>query len=377
MGWQLGYRPALDGLRGFAVALVLVTHVYVPGGGELGAVGVTIFFTLSGFLITTLLLEERGRFGRFSLTDFYRRRMARLAPALFLAVALAVVVEVIVVGRVADWTLVAGALTWTSNVTMMDGQSPITPLTHTWSLAVEEQFYVLWPLVLLVLVRFRRTFVVMALAYLALASVVTRIQVFDPTVYLGHSYLGLDTRADQLLIGAILAVASVGSRDRRVSAWWAVPPVALILVVGLLPYRSLLTPTIVALSAAAVLFVATRTSVPWLEGRRLMWVGVHAYGIYLYHRPIGMAVDAAVPGDSWWVAAPFTVGVTLVVAWASLRWVENPIRKRFRSGRTGDGSGELVERDPVGGAAPGRVAGTDVGEREVVRQGAGDRESGR
>ena len=358
--WRLRHRPALDGLRGVAILFVLTTHLRVPGCRQLGTTGVTMFFALSGFLITASLLEERQGSGTFSITGFYRRRAARLAPALLVTVVLAVLADLVVLGHVADWSLVVGALTWTSNFMLMDGHSPVTPLSHTWSLAVEEQFYLLWPLVLLALAKLRRRYAVLLIAYLVVGSAIARAHVYDPTVSVGHSYLGLDARADQLLLGAMLAVASVGSlARRRPPPWLAAAALLGVLLIGLFVPQHLIVPTVVAALTVPVLHVASRTDVPFLQTHWLTWVGLRAYGIYLYHRPIGFLVDAAVPGNVWWVSAPFTLALTLLAAWASFRWLETPIRDRYRYR---DGEREHPGRDA--GDAPAELVGAALADAQ-------------
>src|SRR5262249_25897924 len=146
VGERLGYRPALDGVRALAITGVVLAHAYrwPPGGGF----GVDLFFVLSGFLITTLLLEEHAAHGRISLVDFYRRRAFRLLPALYtlLLVYLAIVV---VRGEFTEWFRPLSALAaffYATNLVEATGWGIDGPVRHLWSLAAEEQFYFVWPL---------------------------------------------------------------------------------------------------------------------------------------------------------------------------------------------------------------------------------------
>ena len=218
------YQPALDGLRGAAVAAVLLFH-----GGHLtgGYLGVDAFFVLSGYLITSLLVEELATTGTVSLLGFWGRRLRRLLPALLL-VLLAVAAYAAVVapadqlaairgdalatlGYVANWRQV-----FTGNDYFALFASP-SPLQHTWSLAIEEQFYLVWPLVMLALNRRRSARAVarrtLALSLvLAAASFVTMLALADPADNT-RVYYGTDTRAASILIGAALA-AWVAMRPR-------------------------------------------------------------------------------------------------------------------------------------------------------------------
>jgi peptidoglycan/LPS O-acetylase OafA/YrhL len=155
-GRALGYRPALDGVRGIAIALVVGFHAFGwPGAGTLG---VDLFFVLSGFLITAILIEEHGRTGTISIRGFYRRRARRLLPALFamLTPYLLLAGVAVLVGQGSTVFLaLAGALTYTSNIIVaVDPSAVPAGLIHLWSLAAEEQFYLIWPLLLLSLLRF-------------------------------------------------------------------------------------------------------------------------------------------------------------------------------------------------------------------------------
>jgi peptidoglycan/LPS O-acetylase OafA/YrhL len=166
---KLRYRPALDGVRALAIAPVVTMHAF--GWPREGSLGVEIFFVLSGFLITTLLLEERGRTGAISLARFYRRRAARLVPGLVLMLA----VYAIVTRGTHAWALLF-ALTYTSNIaTLADPTAMPWSLGHLWSLAQEEQFYLLWPpLLLLLLTRIRPALLPKALALLIIAVVIEK-----------------------------------------------------------------------------------------------------------------------------------------------------------------------------------------------------------
>ena len=143
-------RPDLDGVRGVAIALVLTGHAVA---GPVAASGVTLFFGLSGYLITGLLLRERARTGSVNLRRFYWRRLTRLGPPLLLAVVVVGLVK-LAAGGLATSTVLA-PLTWTTNYVQLLGREVLL-LGHTWSLAVEEQFYLLWPLAFLVLIPRRR-----------------------------------------------------------------------------------------------------------------------------------------------------------------------------------------------------------------------------
>ena len=324
--WRLGHRPALDGLRGVAIAMVLLTHSAVPGAGEFGAVGVTVFFTLSGFLITSLLLEELEEQGSIRIARFYWRRFWRLAPALAACVLLALGVELLARGRVADWSLAAGAATWTGNFVMLgtgwNGWAE-TPLSHTWSLAIEEQFYLVWPLVLVfAATKLPRRWLPLVVGYLTAGSVLIAV-----TVGFEHRYLMLDARASQLLLGALLALLLTGSRRGvRVPAWVGHAALLLTVVVAAFMLGSGARDVLVAVLTVGVLASAATGRMGWLGASSLRWVGLRAYGIYLYHRPMGYLVAFLAPGLAWWAAGLVMVALTLVVAAASYRWLEEPAR---------------------------------------------------
>jgi peptidoglycan/LPS O-acetylase OafA/YrhL len=358
--WVLGYRPSLDGLRCFAIALVLIAHAGVPGGRILGGVGVTVFFTLSGFLITSLLLEERARNGSYSFAGFYRRRAARLTPALVVCVVLAVLLELMLAGRLSDPWQVLAALTYTTNLYVPTlGAWAHSPYDHTWSLAVEEQFYLVWPVLLLAVARLPRRWALTLLVYAVLASTWFRIESYTPGV-VGHSYMSLPARADELLIGAGLAIAVHG---RRVQPWPAVvvgPTLVAIVAAGVW-VPGLLMPTVVALLTVALLRVAASTPSRILDNTAAVWVGRRAYGIYLFNTPILWAVGRF--GLPWWIGGTLIVGGSVAVAALSFRWVEQPLLARLR--RSGAAS-SVVGHDEGG---PSRPKG---GGATVSTGGAGD-----
>ncbi len=166
---RLGYRPALDGVRGLAIALVVPLHAF--GWPHDGAVGVDLFFVLSGFLITTILLEERAETGRISFTSFYRRRAARLVPALVVMLAL----YTIVTRGAHPWSIFFGA-TYTTNIAqVLDPDNGPFALSHLWSLAQEEQFYLLWPPLLLLIVRAKPALLPRILTLMIFAVVVEKL----------------------------------------------------------------------------------------------------------------------------------------------------------------------------------------------------------
>ncbi|MBO9522840.1 MAG: acyltransferase [Nocardioidaceae bacterium] len=313
--WQLGHRPGLDGLRGVAILLVVLSHLGVKRLEFLGGVGVTVFFTLSGFLITALLLSEHDRAGRISMHGFYRRRFFRLAPAFLLMLAVVVPIEYALTGAAPYWwTTVAEIGNW---ISATKGPASLNMLHHTWSLAIEEQFYLAWPLVLWgVSRRFgRRGVVVLAVSGIVLSLVAA---LSTDGYRLGF---GTDTNASSLLAGCLLAVMMVGNRI-RIAPRWTMPVVAVVVLVA---FNAGWWTQHVLIPGATVLViwtVSTRSS-RLLMAKPLIGAGRISYGWYLWNFPAAML--ALSYGVSMVVAAVVSLGVAL----ASWRYVEQPILRRF------------------------------------------------
>ena len=223
------YRPGLDGLRALAVAAVILYHGQVSWAKG-GFLGVDVFFVLSGFLITSLLLTEHEKTGRIGLTAFWSRRARRLLPALFLVLA-AVALYAVVWAQPSELGTIRGdglaSLLYVSNWKFIYTgasyfqafQSP-SPLTHTWSLAIEEQWYLLWPLAVILMMRvFRgnRKTMTAAIVGLALASATLMAVLFHPGSDPSRVYYGTDTRSQALLVGAALAALTAGRRPTLLS----------------------------------------------------------------------------------------------------------------------------------------------------------------
>jgi len=333
--WRLGHRPALDGLRAVAVLLVLAAHTRTfTGDVDGGNVGVTIFFTLSGFLITSVLLQQRDRTGRITLSEFYRRRALRLVPAMLVTIALAVAVEIVVLGRIGDWSLILGSLTYTSNFVMVDGTFPTpTGLGHMWSLGIEEQFYLVWPLVVIVVARFAKLRLAIGLVYVVLAVAVVRVVLAGHVAGWARVYFAPDMRADSLLIGCAVAFAFHGARVGRRSHGWVVVPAAAVILLDMrvsataANLTNMITPLVVGLSAGALVWSIALGGQRWLAARPLVWVGKRSYGLYLYQGPVLLGVHQTLGLHRW---ADYLVSVPLIFGCAALSWryVEQPFLQR-------------------------------------------------
>ncbi|HET7030379.1 MAG TPA: acyltransferase [Candidatus Limnocylindrales bacterium] len=280
-----GRSAGLDGVRGLAVLLVALGHVsLVPSGGW---IGMSVFFALSGYLITGILLRERAATGTIRIRAFYRRRIARLVPAL--ALLLAVVALTGTASAVSWWSSVAYVKNWQ----MAIGHT-IDPLAHVWSLGIEEQFYLAWPL-LLVGLRLRRGLVIV----LALAVAVTLLRF---QVDADRAYYGTETRGDALLLGSAAAIAvRLGWRAPRWLGWAGL---AAVLGLALLPDGSVpwLTWGLALGSLASVALVAGGApGVRWLAP-----LGLISYGVYLWHWPIVWALGG--------IHQPPLVGLATIVA---------------------------------------------------------------
>jgi peptidoglycan/LPS O-acetylase OafA/YrhL len=355
----LGHSPALDGLRGIALILVLVYHFTgVSGPLPGGWAGVDVFFVLSGFLITALLLDERRQHGRVQLRRFYARRALRLLPALL--VMLAIWCLLLLVFHDSTWlgavpnggksghpvavlpALGHVALVLTYGINWVHALAHgWAPLGHLWSLAIEEQFYLVWPFTLLVFLRLpsgRRVWPVFALAA---TSAALPFFLYDGGAGKNRIYFGTDTRAVGLLLGAAAALLwhrrRAAGRVALVAAVRAYLGLAFVGAVGVylanLPVKFLVAPALLGVAVAQVVpyLVDHPTSLlaRALSFGSLVWVGKRSYALYLWHYLWA----------TWTHPLPLAYGMPLGVAGAlvctvlSWRFVEAPClryAKRFR-----------------------------------------------
>lgn len=351
-----GYRPALDGLRGIAVLAVFIYHAS-PGSLRGGWLGVDLFFVLSGFLITRLLLTEYHSWGWVSFTNFWQARARRLLPAVVLVVGSVLVAAcfwtpvgrrgatagdaIATLGYVANWRLIL-----TDEAYFAAVASP-SPLRHAWSLAVEEQYYVLFPLLLVALLKiFGRRWLPMIFALMAVASAAWMAHLYVPGLDPSRVYYGTDTRVHELLVGAIaaaiLAPGSSAARKLRlgVDRWSRrLAPVALLAIVISLALVSdgddlVFQGGLVAFAVLASTVVVTAASPNASPLQRalsfepLRLLGVISYGVYLWHWPVIVFASSSGLGSPGPVLVIAEAAVTLGLAIASYRWVENPIRRR-------------------------------------------------
>ncbi len=350
------YVPGLDGLRAVAVLCVIVYHIGAPWARG-GMLGVGVFFTLSGYLITDLLLGHYRRNGDLGLGQFWLRRARRLLPALFVMLAVVSVWVAIFDGsQLAEVRrqVISGAFYFANWSTIATHGSYFArfalplPLDHLWSLSIEEQFYLVWPWLLLLGIslypsRGRLAFLtlVLALVSVLLMSHMYHPGTFDPT----RVYEGTDTRAFALLIGAALAFvrpthfSRVSARRvsvRRVSVLDALGLAGLVTIIILVwkttPFSSFIYPegfVLLSLATAAIIaaVVHSASALGLLLGSRpLRWIGVRSYGIYLWQWPIVVLWGQPAHGVNWGQAA-LQLAVTFVVAAVSWRYIEDPIRR--------------------------------------------------
>jgi peptidoglycan/LPS O-acetylase OafA/YrhL len=351
------YMPGLDGLRALAVLAVIAYHeqfAWAPGG----LLGVGVFFTLSGFLITGILISQWSKLGRIKLGDFWLHRARRLLPALF--VMLAVVTAWVTVAdraRLASLRPAVGAAAayfsnWyliARNQSYFARFAPPAPLDHLWSLAVEEQFYLLWPLLLLAgliaarKLRIPTAWLIVPTVILTAASVYAMLTLYQPGQDPTRVYEGTDTRAFGLLIGVMLALAwpSAGERGARPASRWTrvlldAAGLAGLAVIGLLIWRvGQYSPFayrggLVLLSVATAAVVAATAYPASIVGRALgwgplRWIGVRSYGIYLWHFPVIVMTSQpnVKPGL---LLAGLQIAASILLAALSWQLIEEPIR---------------------------------------------------
>ncbi|MEO7786815.1 MAG: acyltransferase [Sphingomicrobium sp.] len=348
------YRAELDGLRAVAIGAVMLFHAY-PGLVHGGWVGVDIFFVLSGYLITSLLVNELDVSGTIRLGRFYLRRCYRLVPALALLLFVVAYVQFVVRGgswAISGWPILMAA-TYLMNWNRAFGWGSVSPVGHTWSLAIEEQFYLLWPLLLRAMPAGKR--LKLSLGLLA-AAFVWRVAMVSAGASADRVLNGFDTHADSLLVGCVLAQVGVHGRfSAPLARLWPVPAVLLPMFALLLPYDSAFAATsgilLVALSTAWLIVAAAQrgTLQAMLSMPLLVGLGQISYGVYLWHDPLLIYFKQYLPPAL--AILPAIAAIPLAIA--SFRLVERPaLRWRDR-------------RQSVGGGLPFGIFGFFARERDA------------
>ncbi|WP_409174529.1 acyltransferase family protein [Brevibacillus fortis] len=347
------YMAGLDGLRALAVFAVIVYHLNV-GWAPGGLLGVAVFFVLSGYLITDILIAQWKRDGKIDWKDFWLRRGRRLMPALLVTIAV-VMVWITLLDRSQLIPLrgeVLSTLLYVNNwwrifheVSYFSSFGPPSPFGHFWSLAVEEQFYLLWPLLLVIGLHFspRRWRLLALTLALALVSALAMALLYEPGTDPSRVYYGTDTRAFALLIGAALAMIwpsrnlSVKAAPRARLLLDCIGAAGLVTIVVMIwltdPYDSFLyRGGFVLLSVATAAVVAVLAHPVSRLGKvlgwkPLRWLGVRSYGIYLWHYPVIVLTSPVVnTGETSIVRSILQVIASVVLAALSWRFIEEPIR---------------------------------------------------
>lgn len=348
------YMPGLDGLRALSVIAVIAYHLdlaLAPGG----LIGVGIFFVLSGYLITDQILQRWHKERRLDLKDFWIRRARRLLPAMFVMLfATAIWLLVFDRSRLAalQGDFISSTLYFNNwwlifhNVSYFESFGPPSPIGHLWSLAIEEQFYLIWPLVIIVGLRLapqRGKLIVMCLTG-AFLSALAMALIYQPGVDPSRVYYGTDTRAFALLIGAALALAwpsqkltpTITRRSRFILDFsGAIGILTLLLMIWqtneygqFLYYGGLVLVSILSAIVIAVLAHPASRLAKVMGCKPLRWIGVRSYSIYIWHYPVIILTNPTVNTDGFdGLRVLFQLGVSLLLASLSWKYIEEPIRQ--------------------------------------------------
>ena len=355
MGKKRRYITGLDGIRAIAVIMVLAYHLKLALFKS-GFLGVTVFFVLSGYLITGILISEVEEEGTIDLKNFWLRRIRRLVPAV-MSMAVVIIFVSAVVNRIIftkgckDFLAsVLGFNNWWqifNKISYFEAAGVPSPFTHCWSLAIETQFYLIYPLILLGIYKLAKSrgegqakrgllFAGVTLL-LALISVILMIVLFDPQQDASRVYYGTDTRAFSLLFGALLAILwEYRMVPRKLSA-------SVNMVLGSLSFAVLLVMTIAIngssnfwyrggqfigtiLTVLVIYTVSGRKTwlIRFLSNPVLKWIGDRSYSIYLWHYPIILLISKGIKA-SWWITL-IEIVLSVVLAELSYRFIETPIR---------------------------------------------------
>ena len=355
MGKKRRYITGLDGIRAIAVIMVLAYHLKLALFKS-GFLGVTVFFVLSGYLITGILISEVEEEGTIDLKNFWLRRIRRLVPAV-MSMAVVIIFVSAVVNRIIftkgckDFLAsVLGFNNWWqifNKVSYFEAAGVPSPFTHCWSLAIETQFYLIYPLILLGIYKLvksrgegrakRGLLFAGVTLLLALISVILMIVLFDPQQDASRVYYGTDTRAFSLLFGALLAILwEYRMVPRRLSA-------SVNMVLGSVSFAVLLVMTIAINGSSNFWYrggqfvgtILTVLVIYTVSGRKtwlsrflsnpvLKWIGDRSYSIYLWHYPIILLISKGIKA-SWWITL-IEIVLSVVLAELSYRFIETPLR---------------------------------------------------
>ncbi|MBS1849061.1 MAG: acyltransferase [Actinobacteria bacterium] len=353
--FRLGYRPELDGLRALAIALVFVAHIGYPWQSLMGNFmpgsfqGVDLFFVLSGFLLTKLVLEERAGTGGFSFKGFYRRRALRLLPPLFFMLLVLIpwtiqqhesgseffIAEAFVAGYVANWAVVFGH----------PGIIPFN-LSHMWSLAIEEQYYVVFFPLLIGLLGLFKSIRKVTWVLVGLIAVVWVDRIFSalhtsPGTFETTLYVRTDIRADALLIGPLVAIwLQTGHRITPRIRLLGIPAAAFLVWTILYAHVEdrwvyIWAIGLIDIAWAFVLIAVLGGTHPItrvLQLRPIIWIGTISYGLYLWHMPIFVETmrHTRYRDLPHWLPFAIAVALTFIVATLSFYVIERPFLRRKR-----------------------------------------------
>ena len=337
------YRPEIDGLRTVSVMLVILHHFgwsWIPGG----YIGVDVFFVISGFLITSIIVQE-ARAGKFSIAGFYKRRIIRLAPAYFLVLAATSVAGLVILlpaeltnyftSVIYSTFFVANIYMWGEVGGYFGAQADVVPLLHLWSLAVEEQFYIFWPFTLLLGLRFiPRRWLWPTLLAVVLASLF--VSEWFVQNYRAAAYYLMPTRAFELLLGALLVFLPRVNISKAVSRIMGLAGLTLIMYSALTFSTERLFPGLGAvapcLGAALILFFSGRApdiATTFLSSRPMVSIGRVSYPAYLWHWPIIAFLNIHLIDIDWKVGL-VTLAATLALSYATYAYVEKPAKSLAR-----------------------------------------------
>ena len=335
------YRAEIDGLRAIAVLSVIFYHA----GFRLfdgGYIGVDIFFVISGYLITSLILEEK-KSGTFSLLNFYERRARRILPALFLVMAACIPFALMLLlprdmKEFSESLIAVSAfisnIYFSGEVGYFDTAAELKPLLHTWSLAVEEQYYIIFPAFLLVIWRLGRPVIIASLAILALASL--GVAQWSAEDNLNGAFFLLRTRGWEILLGVFLAFYLFNRKD--IQGNQALSLLGVLLMAGAIfgydaatPFPSIYTLVPTIGTALVIVYATPETHINrWLSNRVLVGIGLISYSAYLWHYPLFAFLRIRFGEDLNVYLAVTAILISLVLSFLSWKFVEVPFRTRIR-----------------------------------------------